>query len=437
MQKRTQKILSVIIVILISTQLIAQNPLAYGPRAKSMAGAGVANIENSLWGNMNPGGLVFLGQKVGVGIEVQLPTSSFNVIGEPRTFEQTQSYQWPLGLNTGDLNAESKINVIPQIGVNLAIDEDNSIAVSIYGSGNRGVSYVENIYHSSVIAGFGSGEGFINPMGTITSPTFIKLNQYFASLSYSRKIGKKAGVGLSAVGAWQSLNVGGMEAFGSIPSYSEFPDAVSTNGVSNSYGIGAKLGVQWKAMEKLQFGFSYRSKIYMSAFDAYKGLLSESGRLDIPSEWNLGLLYSPTSSFKIALDVNRICHSRVQSWGNSVLDEQAIRFGGEDGGGLGRKDQMSYKIGVQYKIPKWQFRAGFAHSDQSINEDDIVFNILLPEINTDFVSLGLSRKIGKQTVNLALVKSLNTSLIGHNALDSNQEIEISSESLVFEVSVEF
>lgn len=430
------KKIAIIIGIFLIPAVHAQSSLGYGPRAKSMAGAGTAMIESSIWGNSNPGAQVFLGQNLGIGIELQMPQSQYLIIGEPTVFEPGLSSLWPLGLEPGQVEGKKKILIIPQVAFNTKIDENNTIGVSIYANPPKGNEYETKTYYSRVIADFGSGEGFINPMGTVTSPTFFRFNQYFASISYSRKINDKLGIGLSAVGGWQSLNIGGLEAFGSLH-YSEFPQELSTNGSANAYGIGGKIGLQWNISEKIQAGVAFRSKIYMSRFEAYKGFISESGKLDTPSEWSLGLVYKPFERFLMALDVNRICYSGVPAWGLAMKQEGTVSLGGENGGGFGRKDQMNYKFGVQYRIPKWQFRAGYQHSDVVLVAPEFLLNLLMPDVISDYISLGFSREIAKQWVSLAVVKGLKNTLTGLNGLDSQQYIELSAESWLIEIAVEF
>ncbi|NOR86082.1 MAG: hypothetical protein GQ527_00590 [Bacteroidales bacterium] len=413
-----------------------QIPTAYGPRSKSMAGAGIANVENSLWGNLNPGGLVFLGQKSGLGIAFLSPTASYQVIGEPTSFEPTLSSQWSLGLQPGLVEAEKKLNIVPHLGFNMVINEESTIGISIYGNSNRGYSYETKTYYSPIIADFGSNEGFINPMGTVSSPTFMELNQYFASISYSRKIGGKIGIGLSAIGAWQSLNLGGLEAFGSL-NYSAHPQELTNNDMDNSFGIGGKIGVQWNASEKVQLAVAYQTKIYMSNMESYQGFISESGKLDIPAEWNIGVVYHPFDRFLMALDVSSYCYSGVDSWALSMRQNNSVQLGGENGGGFGRMNQLSYKFGVQYKIPKWQFRAGYAHSDHSIVESEVLLNLLMPEITNDYASIGLSRNIGKRVISIAVVKGFKNSFVGYNNLDTAQLIELNTESWTMELAIEF
>ena len=422
--------------ILFPSLLMAQSSLNYGPRAKSLAGAGTANIENSIWGNGNPGGQVFLGQKIGVGVELSMPKASYQLIGDPTQFEPSMSAMWPLGLEPGLVEASSQTIVVPQIAINMAIDDDNSLGFSIYGNANKGKQYETKTYYSQVIADFGSSEGFINPMGTVTSPTFLKLNQYFGAISYSRKINNKIGIGVSAIAAWQSLNIGGLESFGSL-NYSASPNELTSNGAANSFGFGGKLGVQWNISEKFQAAVVFRSKLYMSAFESYKGFISESGKMDLPSEWSIGLLYQPFNRFSMVLDVNRICYSGVPSLGLAMVQNGSVELGGENGGGFGRKDQMNYKFGVQYQIPKWQFRAGYQHSDGILVRSEGLLNILMPDVIEDYVSFGLSRDIGKQAISFAVVKGFNNAFMGVNGLDSQQFIELKAESWMFEIAVEF
>lgn len=427
---------SIFLLMLFGSDILAQSNLSYGPRSKSMAGAGTALIENSIWGNMNPGGQVFLGQKFVMGLEVLMPKASYTVIGEPSEIGTTHSSLWPLGIEEGKVEAESQVNFIPQVGLNLSIDEDNSIGICIYGNTNRGQQYEKKTYYSPVIAGWGSSEELINPMGVVSSPSFLKLNQYFAAFTYSRKLGDKLGLGISWVGAWQSFSVGGLEAFGSLH-YSDFPQELTNNETANSFGFGGKLGVQWNISEKFQAGASFRTRLYMSKMVAYQGFISESGKLDVPSEWSIGVLYHPFERFLMVLDANRICYSGVPAWGLAMKQNGSITLGGENGGGFGRMDQMNYKFGIQYKLPKWQFRAGYQHSDVTIVAPEYLLNILMPEVVSDYISFGLTREIGAQKMTFAIVKGLKNTYTGFNVMDDAQFIDLSAESLIFELAVEF
>ena len=98
---------------------------------------------------------------------------------------------------------------------------------------------------------------------------------------------------------------------------------------------------------------------------------------------------------------------------------------------------MSFKLGVQYKIPIWQFRAGYAHTDQPLVSSEVLLNLLIPDITTNFVSLGASRKLGKQTINFAIVRGLKNSFTGINILDQGQAIELQTDSWIMELAIEF
>jgi len=414
----------------------AQNAMGFDARSMGLSGAVTALPEYSIYGNNNPGGQVFLGNKFSLGLELSAPKSSYSVTGEPTPFEATLQSLWPLGLEPGSFKSNSKINFIPTLSLNLRIDDINSMGISIYGNGNQGASFDNKVYYSPVISDFGSSQGFINPMGTITTPSFIKFTQYFAAITWSHKFGENLGVGLSAVGAWQSIDVGGLEAFGTL-NYSVYPQNVSTNSTDNSFGIGGKLGVQWLIHEQLMLGVTFRSKLYMTPFNSYKGLIAQNGSMDIPSEWSLGAAYQPTKRILITADVNRFCWSGVDAWGKSFNANELNELGGENGAGFGRKDQMSYKLGLQYKIPKWQFRAGYQYRNQVVQNQELLLNILLPQVVQHYVSLGLSRQLGKQTLNFAVVKGLKNTVEGTNALDNAQILEVSAETLSIAVSVDF
>ncbi len=419
-----------------SLSAFSQSSLNYGARAKSMAGGGTALVENSLWGNMNPGGQVFLGQKVGLGIEASLFHNSYLVIGAPSGLEPSLSSMLPLGLKPGLVEAENKNNIVPQIAFNTNINDNNSISISIYGNGNRGLKYETKTYYSPVIADIESSEGFVNPMGTVTEPTYLKFNQHFAAFTYGRKISEKLGIGLSVIGAWQSLSIGGLEAFGTL-NYSAYPDELTNNDAANAFGVGGKLGIQWNISDQFHAGVTFRSKLYMSAFESYKGFISESGKIDVPSEWSIGLMYHPFNRFQMVLDVNRICYSGVPAWGLAMVQDNEVFLGGDKGGGFGRKDQMNYKFGLQYSIPKWSFRAGYQHSDLTIVSSEALLNILMPDIIQDYVAFGFSRKIGQQIINFSVIKGFENNFTGINGLDKEQFVELKSDLWNFELAVEF
>ncbi len=227
-------------------------------------------------------------------------------------------------------------------------------------------------------------------------------------LPTAEKISDKLGIGLSVIGAWQSLSIGGLEAFGSL-NYSAYPDELTNNDVANAFGVGGKLGIQWNISDQFQTGVTFRSKIYMSAIDSYKGFVSESGKIDVPSEWSIGMMYHPFNRFRMVLDVNRICYSGVPAWGLAMKQNNEVVLGGDNGGGFGRKDQMNYKFGLQYSIPKWSFRAGYQHSDLTVVSSEVLLHILMPDIIQDYIAFGFSRKIGGQTINFSVIKGFENS----------------------------
>jgi hypothetical protein len=61
----------------------------------------------------------FMGQKVGIGIELNSVSGGFLVAGTPSDVEITDQMPWPLGLNVGNYNADHKLNIVPNFGFNL------------------------------------------------------------------------------------------------------------------------------------------------------------------------------------------------------------------------------------------------------------------------------------------------------------------------------
>ncbi|OYT15868.1 MAG: hypothetical protein B7C24_10725 [Bacteroidetes bacterium 4572_77] len=437
--KKFQKIAFLLVFSVFTTGslgLFAQTPLGYGAKNNAIAGSGVALSSEALWGNKNPGGLAFLGRKIGLGIDIQMPTVSYKVLNAPASFNQDYLQPWPLGLQEGQADASRKATILPNIGINLELNDNSSLAISIFSNGRRGHSFDTKTYYSPIIAEFPNTDEFTNPMGVVSSPTFFHLSQYFSAISYSYKINDKIGVGLSAVGAWQSLNVGGYEAFGSL-GYSAYPQEISNNDMANAYGLGGQLGLQWNISKMFQLGLTYRSELFMSSFESYKGLIAENGQMNIPAEWSLGIALQASENLLIAIDAQRICYSQVAAWNLPMASHKEGYLGGDNGSGLGREDEMRFKMGLQYHIPKWDFKIGYAYIKPSIVSDEVLLNMLMPDIIQNHISLGVSRMLNDEVLHFALIKGLKSSMTGVNALDLTQEIELEAESWTLAFSVDF
>ena len=96
-----------------------------------------------------------------------------------------------------------------------------------------------------------------------------------------------------------------------------YPDAVSNNGKDWSYGFGVHVGWVGEITDALTLGASYRTKLWMTEFDDYKGLFAEKGDFDIPAMLNLGLSFKVRPDLVLAFDWQRVFYNAIGSVGNS------------------------------------------------------------------------------------------------------------------------
>ena len=84
----------------------------------------------------------------------------------------------------------------------------------------------------------------------------------------------------------------------------------------------------------------------MGRFDKYKGLFADNGDFDIPSHYSLGVAFTPTPAWTVALDFGRINYSGVALGRQPELGATAP-LGAANGPGFGWKDIDVVKLGVR------------------------------------------------------------------------------------------
>ncbi|HEX9301615.1 MAG TPA: porin, partial [Casimicrobiaceae bacterium] len=89
-------------------------------------------------------------------------------------------------------------------------------------------------------------------------------------------------------------------------------------------------------------------------------------------------------------------------------------LGGDNGAGFGWQDIDVWKIGVQYALnDAWTLRAGYNHSDNPIQPQDVTFNILAPGVVQNQYSLGATWRIDKVSeITGAFMYAANNSVTG-------------------------
>jgi len=96
------------------------------------------------------------------------------------------------------------------------------------------------------------------------------------------------------------------------------------------------VGYQGEWSRFLRVGANWQTRTRFGAFEKYRGLFAEKGRFDIPATWTLGLALRPAPSLTLALDVQKIDFSQVNSVGNPILPNlESAPLGADGGAGFG------------------------------------------------------------------------------------------------------
>jgi len=405
--------------------------LAYGTQNKGMAGAGIAWYKNSLI-NGNPASLVKLGNQYQFGVTIFRPDRNYTVTGNPSGMPNT------FGLAPGTVESDSKTFFIPNFGANWLINDKSSFSVAMYGNGGMNTDYAPK-----------------NGFGTFGAPdkrTGVDLGQMFLNLSYAYQLSEKHSFGVTAIAAYQYFEASGIAGFAGM---SSDPTKLSDNGHDNAFGMGFKLGYLGQLSEKLSFGASYQTMVYMSEFDDYAGLFAEQGDFNIPSTWTVGLAYQANEDWVFAADFKRIDYTDVPSVSNKMktpMDPAFSPLGTDKGSGFGWEDINVFKLGAEYAgIETWTLRAGYSHCDQPIKKSEVMFNILAPGVVCNHFTLGCSKELSEKgnALHFAIVYAPETSVKGVNPMDfdaeqamqgnfiPNQTIEIKMSQFEFEIAYSF
>ena len=410
----------------------------WGTKSKAMAGVATALPQDTLVSATNPAGMAFLGQRLDLGVSFFNPS--------PRGYEAKNDYptqtvpatdgtnnfsvEFPTGgfVTPGRYDSDSDWFLIPSFGYNHPLNDRSTIGVSVYGNGGMNTDYSNAVWENfapapnqqvfngqPVVATLppgtpleqggrvliqngepvpvtqpipGGQNGNPNGFLSATEPTGINLEQLFIEVPYTIRIGEgKQAFGIAPVFAAQSLEVKGLQPF---QAASVDPTNVTNNGTDWSYGFGLHLGWYGEVTDQLALGLSYRTKMWMSAFDKYSGLLADDGNFDIPAMFNFGLAYKARPDVTLAFDYQHIFYDEIQAISNSNDIDLSPCFGASplpsyclgarSGLGFGWKSQDIFKLGVRWdQSDKLKLFGGVSYNTELLKSNQqALFNILTP-----------------------------------------------------------
>lgn len=352
----------------------------YGMKAKGMAGAVTAVAQDSFGGANNPATMVWVGERIDVGIDWFSPI---------RSAERTGS---AAGLNAKS-DSDSEQFYVPEFGYNTMLNPNLSFGVTLYGNGGMNTDYPSGAMSSGTCAAFPGGTASGSNILCGTGRLGVDLSQLIIAPTLAYKVASQHSIGVSPLLGYQRFKAEGLSAFQSLSSDST---KLTDNGYDTATGWGVRIGWLGKFTDTVSVGAAYSTKVNMSKFDKYKGLFAEQGDFDMPSNYNIGAAFKVASTVTLSIDTQKIKYSDVKSVSNPSTNTGTL--GSNDGRGFGWQDVSVLKIGVLFQPnSNLILRAGYGKTDNPITSRDVTFNILAPGVVEDHYTLGLTYSLSKDS----------------------------------------
>lgn len=230
---------------------------------------------------------------------------------------------------------------------------------------------------TAVGAGLGPDYAPASPFERFGGPERSSLSfaQYGLSAVLALQIHPQHRVGLSLNPSYQVLRVQGIQPFTAL---SAEPERVTDQGKDGRFGIGYTLGWQGQFGDDWRAGVAYRSKTYAERHRRYAGLLPDRGRLEAPAFYGAALAWTGLPALTLAVEVQRFEHAAEPALGNprSRLDDGHL-LGSARGPGFGHADQNVLKLGLAWQaLPQLKLRVGGIRATQIIQPGETLFGIL-------------------------------------------------------------
>ena len=406
----------------------------YGMKAKGMAGAATATASDTFGGANNPASMVWVGDRLDVGVDWFKPI---------RSSERTGAGDPTLN---GSVSSDSNGFAIPEFGYNKMLNQNMSLGITVYGNGGMNTDYAGGqLPYGGTCANPslpGTPTGGFNP-GTGTDPATstynllcgngrlgVDLMQLMIAPTVAYKVNETNSIGISPLLGYQKFKADGLEAFSG---FSTDASSLTGKGYDSATGLGVRVGWQGKVSDTVTLGAAYSSKMKYGKFDKYKGLFAEEGGFDTPANWNVGIAIKAMPKMTVAIDYQKIDYSGVNSVGNpstTACDGVAAApcvgggvpgsLGGTDGRGFGWGDVRIVKLGVEHEYSDvLTLRAGYSKNNNPISSSDVTFNIIAPGVITTHYTLGFTYATAKDAeITMAYMHAKEDSVTGSSLFNS-------------------
>ncbi len=291
------------------------NMIGVSPASRAMGGIGVgmpvgatdAVFRNPAWMSAEKG------FKVSFGGILFMPTVKSKANGLFHGFPGV-----PSGGFTYNETSDAKKFTVPEIAIVNQINDQLSFGIGAFGVSGMGVDYRKAVDNTG------------NPKVVPINYTNFQFMKIIPAVSYKVIPGLSVGGGLQL--AWGSLDMG--------------------QGASQSYGIGAQLGVSYD-LGIVQIGATYQTPIsmtYKNVYDSNRNRKPEDMKLTQPQEIAFGVGAKPVDNLKVGIDI------RLINWKNAKGYKE-----------FGWKNQTVFAVGGEYKLDKLALRAGYNYGKSPLS----------------------------------------------------------------------
>lgn len=386
-----------------------------------MAGASTALPLDAFAAANNPAGIVYVGSRLDMEMELIKLHRQVTISGSPTPATGI------LPLNPDTYESDSEWFPVPALAWSGQLDDEQSIGLALYGHGGVNTDYVATPNPLCPNAGGGM---------FCTGTVGIDLAQAFIVPSYAHKFGHdgRFSVGIAPIFAIQRFKARGLSF---LAPFSSNTDRLTNQGYDYSYGGGVRVGVLFEPIEGLHFGASYKSRIFMTPFSSYSGLIANEGSLDMPESFNLGLAWNVNDEWTGSFDVEHIRYSTIPELGSPILPNLFVAgLGQSSGAGLGLDDMTVFKWGLQWRPDdNWSWRMGVSYGKQPIPESQVLFNTLTAGVQEIHLTTGLTWSMSSEDeFSFAFMYSPTHAVKGQNVLNPGQTIELEMNQMSFQMA---
>lgn len=338
-------------------------PGGNGIQNASMGGTSIALPLDATAAANNPAGLAVLPTSVTLGLQLFSGRSSADYVLPDNHLHNHQTQAAPEG------------------GFNWRISTELALGLSLAGAG----------------AGSNYGQPALPVPGAGVAQTTLRIAEITPAIAWQPRPGLALGLGLTL--GQQQFKADGTLMPAPVPGGLA---PLVGHGLQSAQGIGLRVGFLWQPSTEWSFGLTAKSRTRMGRLAGYRhDLLAYSdGRMDLPSQYGVGVAWKPTERLTLAADWLRIL------WGDVKVMQ--------DPKGFQWHNQAVLRLGAAWKLDEhWTLRAGISRNRRQIDATRVVQNLLVPSVHDRAYTLGVGWRLNAQTeLNLGIELNPRTTLYG-------------------------